>query len=265
MKKVLLFIAFTTFGNVYAQKLPNLQKASIWAPQNIKIDGKAAEWQDKYEAYNNATDINYTLSNDDKNLYLVIKATRKLVIGGKILAGGISFTVNHTLSKKDAAAITVTYPMLQGKGSGSVSDLFYAAAGMGVGFTSGGGNSLNRLNNTFTEKSKYIGIAGIKGVPDNEIPIYNNLDIKAASAFHEPAIYIYELAIPLALLALPEGGTQGFSYHIKMNISKEAMELFGSGRSRPIVNPGAPPEPMPAPEFITPTDFWGEYTLAKKP
>ncbi len=258
MKKALLFIAFTTFSSVYAQKLPNVQKASVWAPPSIKIDGKAPEWQDKYEAYNNATDINYTLSNDDKNLYLVIKATHKLVIGGKILAGGISFTVNHTLSKKDATAITVTYPLAQGTDRGVLSELFYGAAGM-MSSNSGGGNSLDRLNKTFTEKSKYIGIAGIKSVTENEIPIYNNLDIKVAAAFHAPAIYVYELAIPLALLALPEFGSQEFSYHIKLNVSPRAGAPIAPAYSN------RPPEPALDPTSSTPTDFWGVYTLAKKP
>ena len=245
-----------------AQKLPNVQKASVWAPQNIKIDGKATEWDDKYQAYNNATDIHYTLSNDDKNLYLLIKATGRLSVAEKTLSRGISFTVNNTLSKKDDAAITVTYPLLQGKDLELVSGLFLATAGVKMSGNSGGDNSITRLNNIFTEKSKYIGVVGIKKVTEKEISIYNNLDVKAVAAFPAPAMYVYELAIPLNLLALPEGGTQRFSYHITMNARKEVMERIGS---RPIVNPGAPPEPMPDPALYTPTDLWGEYTLAKKP
>src|ERR1700679_404639 len=125
----MLFLSFLT----EAQNLPNIQKASVWAPPNIKIDGKVTEWQDKYQAYNHATDIYYTICNDNDNLYLVIKATISVVIAGKILAGGISFTVNHTLKKKDTAAITVTYPILQGKDRGLVTGLFYGGLGMHIG------------------------------------------------------------------------------------------------------------------------------------
>ncbi len=114
-KPAIITILTLAFLQANAQKLPNTQKVSVWAPQSIKIDGKATEWNDSYQAYNNATDINYTLSNDDKNLYLAIKATNRLVIDGRILSGGISFTVNHTLSKKDANAVTVTYPVGHGK------------------------------------------------------------------------------------------------------------------------------------------------------
>nr|ALG05213.1 hypothetical protein [uncultured bacterium 4C6] len=256
MKQFALLL-FTTFGFLYAnaQKLPTVQKVSVRAPQSIKIDGKATEWNDKYQAYNNATDVYYTLSNDDNNLYLVIKAEGTMAIGGRILGAGISFTVNHTLNKKEASAVTITYPILKGNDIGLVSELLYSAAGLKMGGNAGGGNTLTRLNKTFTEKSKYIGVTGIKNVTDNEIPLYNNLGIQTSSAFYERGIYVYELAIPLELLALPAAGTQAFSYHIKLNVR--------SRNSPVIINPNAPPEPQAAPEFITPTDFWGEYTLAK--
>jgi len=50
----LLLIASLT---VNAQNLPNVQKVSVRAPANIKIDGKASEWDDKFQAFNHATDI----------------------------------------------------------------------------------------------------------------------------------------------------------------------------------------------------------------
>ncbi len=256
MKKItLILLAAIAFLQVNAQKLPNVQQKSLRAPTTIEIDGKATEWNDKYQAYNNATDINYTLSNDDKNLYLLIKVTGKMIIGGKILAGGISFTANHTSNKKDANAITVTYPLAKGNDWGTLGELFYGASGMKVGGASGGSNSLDRLNKAFTEKSKYIGVTGIKSVAENELPIYNNLNIQSVGAFHAPAVYLYELAIPLEILALPERGTKPFSYHIKMNVRARKPLV--------VVNLNAPPEPDPDPNFITPTDFWGEYTLAK--
>lgn len=247
----------------HAQNLPNIQKTSVWAPPNIKIDGKVTEWQDKYQAYNHATDVYYTICNDNDNLYLVIKATNRIAIAGKILAAGISFTINHTLKKKDTASVTVTYPTLQGKDRELVSGLFYGILGMHIGGTPGGDNSLTRLNSTLTEKSKYIGITGIKDFPDNEISVYNNEGIKAASAFNAPSVYVYELAIPLKFLALPDDGAQGFSYHIKMNIPKEMQRTDAVGSRVP--NSDAPPPPPPDPNFVTSTDFWGEYTLAKKP
>ncbi len=266
MKKSILFLtAALAFVYTNAQKLPNVQKASVWAPQNIKVDGKTTEWDDKYQAYNNATDINYTLSNDDKNLYLIIKAAGSMNIQGKILSAGISFTVNHTLNKKDAYAVTVTYPMIKVKDKDwkLVSDLFHSTTWSNIEGNSVKVHSpsLTNLNAAFIKASKYIGITGIKSVAGNEIPVYNDLNIQAAAAFHEPdAVYVYELAIPLKTLALPEGDTKAFSYHIKLNVS----ESFTKQLSAPApISSNLEAPPQPAPQYLSSTDFWGEYTLAK--
>ncbi len=133
---------------------------------------------------------------------------------------------------------------------------------MEVGGNPNGDHSLTRLNKAFTEKAKFISVTGIKGLTKNEVPVYNDLSIQAASAFHEPAIYVYELAIPLKLLALPENGTKAFSYHIKLNPSQEFADQIRKQAPASIAsNLEAPP--APAPHYITPTDFGGEYTLAK--
>ncbi|HCN82336.1 MAG TPA: hypothetical protein DIT07_01770, partial [Sphingobacteriaceae bacterium] len=58
-----------------AQKLPNIQEASLRAPAGIKVDGKATEWNNQFQAYNKATEIFYTISNDDDKLYLAVQAT----------------------------------------------------------------------------------------------------------------------------------------------------------------------------------------------
>lgn len=262
-----LLVAFA-FLQANAQKLPNVQQASLRAPADIKIDGKATEWNDKYQAYNKATDINYTLANDDKNLYLVIKAANSMVIQGKILSGGISFTVNHTLNKKDANAITVTYPVIKHKDKEwrLMDDLFNSTAFANIEGNSNRDNppSLTNLNTAFTKASKYIGITGIKSVTDNEIPVYNDLNIQAAATFHEPVVYVYELAIPLKLLALPGGGTKAFTYHIKLNVSKSFSDHFRAGAAPASGgNSGLEAPPPPDPVYLSTTDFWGEYTLAK--
>nr|ALG05214.1 hypothetical protein [uncultured bacterium 4C6] len=267
-KTTLILLAALAFVQAIAQKLPNVQKASVRAPQSIKIDGKATEWQNKYQAYNNATDINYTLANDDKNLYLVIKAARSMVIQGKILSGGISFTVNHTLNKKDANAITVTYPVINHKDKDwrLVGDVFNSTAFANIEGNSNRDHtpSLTNLNTAFTKASKYIGVKGIKNVADNEIPVYNDLNIHAVATFHEPVVYVYELAIPLKLLALPAGDTKAFSYHIKLNVSKSFSDQFRAGAVPASGgNLGLEAPPQPDPVYLSSTDFWGEYTLAK--
>ena len=93
-----------------AQKLPGVQQAGLRAPAQIKIDGKTTEWNNQLQAYNKATGIYYTLSNDDGNLYLTIQAKDRLVIR-KILSGGIVFTANRSVKKVDEH-VSVTFPLM---------------------------------------------------------------------------------------------------------------------------------------------------------
>jgi len=93
---VLLSLGLTT--SVYSQKLNTVQQGSVWAPANIKIDAKLKEWDDTFQAYNKVTEVFYTVSNDDKNLYLVIKSTDP-INNNKIIAGGINFLCYHPENK----------------------------------------------------------------------------------------------------------------------------------------------------------------------
>lgn len=75
MKTFLAVLLITaSFINVTAQKLPNIQQAGLKAPENIKIDGKATEWG-KFNAFNGATDVFYSIANNEKHLYLIVQTT----------------------------------------------------------------------------------------------------------------------------------------------------------------------------------------------
>lgn len=258
-----ILASLLAINTTYAQKLPNVQKAGVWPPDNIKIDGRADEWGDQYQAHNNATDIYYTLANDSENLYLLVKINRALVID-KIIKGSVSLTINHTLKKKDDAPVTVTYPTLKRADAATISMLINSKIGIHNDMN-GVDNSLKGLNNLLAIKSKTINVQGIKSIPDEDISVYNDEDIKAVSKFDKPLVYIYELAVPLQYLNLPNNGLDGFSYHIKLNAEKENNNINTEAPISLTNSGGLPPPPPPARVSVATTDFWGEYTLAKKP
>jgi len=249
--KTTLFILLNSAA-AYGQKLPSKQQGSILAPATIKIDGKATEWDNKFQAYNNATDVFYTLANNDEVLYLIIQARERDVVD-KILRGGITLTVNHTINKNDGGAISITYPILRDDAASNVLNTFARKSNEHRGADKKSIN-VDALNQTFDAKSKLIQIAGIKTITDDAISIYNENGIKASAKFDDQLSYTYELAIPLKYLMLPDNGANKFSYHIKVN-EPAAM-------SRPN-NSSVPPPPMLTTSIAT-TDFWGEYKLAKK-
>lgn len=260
MKNIYFLIAVATVSlavTATAQKLPNIQMEGVRAPANIKIDGKATEWDNKFKAQNSATDLFYTLSNDDENLYLTIQ-TKLRDIAGKIIHGGISLNINPTLSKKSDGQISVTYPSLDQEGVSRLSNMFVltdkrnAAANPDEQLV-----TADDLNKMFGSKAKVIDVSGIKTINATEIPIYNENGIQVAARFDENFAYIYELAIPIKSLSLPDKGKNAFSYQIKVNEPKQfTPKSDGSARPRP-----GPPMMRTA---IATTDFWGEYTMAKK-
>jgi hypothetical protein len=239
-------------ANVHAQKLPGKQEKSVRAPANLKIDGMATEWDNKFQAHNNATEISYTLSNDDEKLYLTVRTTYHDVID-KILRGGITFKINHTLKKKEEKPVAVTYPFIRGEDILVISNFFAHKTNE----KRDAGNApftVTDLNEMLGKSDKLINVTGVEDVPEPQISIYNATGIKAASKFDETLAYTFELAIPLKYLALPNNGSDAFSYQIKVNEP--------AGIKRPTGSMAPPPPPMNA-DMIADTDFWGEYTLAK--
>jgi hypothetical protein len=257
-----------------AQKLPNTQQAGLWAPDSIKIDGKPAEWGDKFQAYNKSTDIFYSIANDDKRLYLVVQTPDPGLIN-KILGGGIAFAINKAGKKDFQEAAIVTYPILRRENKIFIN--FSADSKIVEGVTTPfmRTDSFVIVNNSrLLKRSKFIMVAGIKNF-DELISIYNQNGIKAISLFNNKMVYTYELAIDLELLGLNNSQSEKFTYNIKLPGISLFIDQSGapnSGNVKVISSFFIPPDhPVSVPGnphgyIITdPTDFWGEYTLAKKP
>ncbi|MBE9666301.1 hypothetical protein [Mucilaginibacter boryungensis] len=262
-KYSLFFILISFYGlHLSAQKLPNKQEISLRAPVNIKIDGKATEWDNQFHAFNHATEVFYTISNDDNNLYLTIQAKDRSVIS-KILNGGISFTVAAG-DKKDKEAQTITYPVFErnARPALNISKSFYEQTA-----TVNAADSIVMQNNRrLEEKSKLIMVTGIKGI-DTLISVYNDNDIKAAEKFDNKMAYTYELAVSLKHVGLSVN-TPRFNYHIMLNGTSILPDKVPIKFKQVPIMPDA--EGLMAAKLgleaqtTAPTDFWGEYTLAKQ-
>ncbi len=166
----LFFAVFAlSFTCVNAQKLPGIQENSLWAPDNVKIDARLNDWGDKLQAYNKTLGIYYTLANDDKNLYLVVKATDQ-AIKNKISGGGIDLTINTEGKKSKNGAYVISFPLIDSKNMRSQMSL------MGKPMDSTAiANARKQVIKTFKE----IKLTGFKDITDNVISIYNQYGIKA--------------------------------------------------------------------------------------
>ncbi|MGZ3872117.1 MAG: hypothetical protein ACXVJD_04330 [Mucilaginibacter sp.] len=210
---------------VAAQKLPGLQKTGLSAPRNIRIDGDLSEWG-KLQAYNNSTDIYYTISNDDKKLYLVIRATEHTIVN-KILAGGIEFTI-HTQNKQyDKNVVRITYPKLDFHHRVWV-DITYRNEVVNTSRDSSrlADSFMNAANKAFNQNSKFISIIGIKGA-DSLTSIYNQDGIKAAAKFDKNLAFNYELSIELTKADIDIKSLPTISYKIRL----PGLDFYGAYRA----------------------------------
>ncbi len=213
--KIIVIVFFAVIGyNAAAQKLNNVEEGSVLAPERVKIDGKFTEWENTFAAFNKTVKLYYTLSNDDKNLYLFVKST-DAINNTKILGGGVSLTINTADKKKEENAFVVTFPIVnranmrglrrpRGAGQGTVQDsasLAEAAA----------------ARKTAIASIKEIGVLGFKDITDSLISIYNEYGIKAAANYDDQANLLFELSIPLKLLNLTPGESKEFAYNLKVN------------------------------------------------
>jgi hypothetical protein len=258
MKTLIAYVAFTFLFTikVNAQNLPNKQEKSLRAPTDIKIDGMATEWNDKFQAYSNAVDVFYTLSNDDTNIYLTVKAKYRNIID-KILRGGITFIVNSGVNKKDKNSVSITYPVLEGTDMFVVANKFSSKCNE-YEETKNGTIKVDDLNEIFQTKEKLIAVTGVETIIDPSISIYNSDGIKTVALFDNKMGYTYELALPIVYLKLPNSGKDAFSYRIKINEVPIHRPLV-------ITNSTPPPPPPPVPiSTLATTDFWAQYILAKK-
>jgi len=254
---------------VNAQHLPGVQKGGLRAPVNIKTDGKATEWKNKFQAFNNATEVFYTIANDDNNLYLAVQADKPAVIN-KIIRGGITLTVNHSTSKSDKQPALITFPILDNSKDGTAIIQSINKKANDNPDTARVRKQTDSLtaatNKLLIEKLKKIKVLGIKPIIDTFISIYNEEAIEGAALVDHKRALNVEIAIPLKYLGLSVDNTKPFAYNVKLNAaSSGGTTTINRDRNGNIssimvvtVSVGAYSQ-----NSAYDTDFWGEYSLKK--
>lgn len=274
LKPTLLLLLLS--ASVYAQKLPAKQQSSVRAPANIKIDGKLTEWNNQFQAYNKGNYIHYTVSNDDNNLYLMLRMDE--VIGSlKILKGGLIFTVTP-LSKK-AGKLAVTYPVVTSKRAdememrGSPVSKYNTLKFDTVANKAKIDALISSSNQEFKEIYNQIQVIGISGTNNSLIPIDNKQGIQVGASYDNKMKYIYELAIPIKYLQEVLNNEKSFKYNIKLSAEptiiikpeekNEVKRIRTYDVELSVAGPGRGIAKGDDNFLFNTTDFSGEYTLAK--
>jgi hypothetical protein len=256
---ILILLSSSVFAQeAPAKKLKDVQLGSMRPPSPIKIDGKLNEWGNNFQAYNRNTRILYILSNDDKNIYLVAKSN-DFTTTAKIIAGGITLTINTDGKKKNKDGYSVTFPVIEHPER--------LAGGMSNRFENRNAGADTELMRAVHQRTiiaaKQIKVLGIKSIPDTIISIYNEHGIKTAINF-DGADLTFEMAIPLKLINLSTADSKEFAYNITLSGFQMEGRGPGGGDGGGGSRGGGGKNALDFLDLVSPSDFWGKYTLAKK-
>lgn len=263
------------------KKLPNIQKVSVRAPDDLKIDGSLEEWDNRFKAFNKTTGLFYTISNNDEYIYLTVQAKNKRIIN-KLMSGGMSFTISNSCIATDTTNVTILFPLMPLPLSREI----LHTAGKGITETPNGRYevtyksnkvSIPQANNELIENMQYIKVAGVEKITDFVNPftvtnyqqfpllrhnfkllsIDNQSGIKAITRFDDKGAYNYELAIPVRYLNRVIDNYQKFGYNITLHGRSEdnrpgAILCCGPYLTSKVAYNA---------DVETPTGFWGEYVI----
>jgi hypothetical protein len=259
------FLLFILPFTSVAQKLPTVQKDNLHIPANFNIDGKADEWSDKFQAYNQNTQIYYTIANDDHNIYLTIQIPNPNIIY-KVIKGGITFTINQTAKKNKGDLPSVTFPVISELGKskiiqilGKVQPIVYNRTNI----VSRKDSITNVFNSQLKQFSKEIKIGGIKSITDSTISIYNENGFKAAGFLNNKCVLTYEFLIPLSYLGLSIENPKKFYYNIQLTGQSSVVASGLSSDGLVMVSTVKRSESSLSSDAEFPTFFWGTYSLLK--
>jgi hypothetical protein len=181
----------------------------------------------------------------------------------KIIAGGITFSVDAGNAAKQTVA--VTYPLFDRKAPPNI-NLRNKSAIIANAITAD--SFMMAANRELVSHAKKIMLSGVKNTGDTVLSIYNEEGIAAAGLFNNHADYTYELALPLKYLTVLSGERKVLNYTIKLSGSAYAEGAFfeqiegGMRVSSPTIRGKDLPAIKDMQLIAAPTDMSGTYTLA---
>jgi hypothetical protein len=233
MKKIqLLLILSVLFIDVQASFAQH-NEIIPHAPASVKIDGKLTEFADSLTNYDKTTKVYYAIAHDANNLYVFIKANGQQE-QSKIMAGGISVSVNNKGKKKESS--TVTFPVVDR--TAMMSAMRSGRGEQGNRSSSSSAASTERtpeeraaqrteMRKKMISQFKEIKVSGLNGISVESISIYNTYGIKTGINYDDKNALVYELAIPLNLVNIDLESAEEIAINIRLN----GIELPETGSS----------------------------------
>lgn len=223
-----------------------------WANSPLKIDGDLGDWGDSLRYYHENTRFSFNIVNNQDVMYVAIKSQDKQNLN-RILARGISFSVNTDAKKKEGP--TVIFPVVDRR--------------QPVKSTKPQQETKEKRQSDILSGISRINVTGFREILDGSISMTNSYGISAAAGFDNQDNMVLEIAIPLALLEItPEQKVIACS--IEINGIKSARTTYDPNRDfrrgmygNRSMDYGYDRRPAVNKQNLA-TGFWIKSTLAKQ-
>ncbi|MDB5025687.1 MAG: hypothetical protein JWP78_3442 [Mucilaginibacter sp.] len=196
-------------------------------PSNITIDGDLKEWGDSLRYYNKDKQLNYSLANDQDNLYMAIRINdRSEQI--RVLKAGLTLSVDTRGKKKES--FSITFPV----GDLSQNDPAQPSDNLQGNITQEDRDELMKARLT---KLREIRISGFKDIEGETITTSNTYGIQTAIDYDKDGYLVYEAAIPLKFFHADDLTKNEWAFNFKINgitrpgQNKGGAEQDGPGRA----------------------------------
>jgi hypothetical protein len=193
-----------------------------WQDKPIKVDGKAKEWEVPLRFYDVDSKLNYTITNDDSNLYYCIRITDDKE-EMRVLRAGMEVWIDTAGNKARQIGIQYPYPQMKSK---SASD----------------SASITAAHSHFSEYAKEMHLTGFIAPIAGLTQVPNIYGINVAIARDSTGVMIYEGCIPFKTFYKPAltaaDKTKMFGITIILNPMPESSHSdehkgHGAGSSMP--------------------------------
>jgi hypothetical protein len=167
-----------------------------WQNYPVKVDGKATEWEVPLQYYDNDTKLNYTITNDDSNLYYCIRITDDKQ-EMRVMKAGMQVRIDTSGKKVEGAIIEYPFSATGTKKEG----------GGGNHNSANGGNkdsvAFSSAHSHFKESSSAMHLAGFLPPVGGITPVPNVYGIQVCIARDSSGVMLYEAKIPFKTFYKP--------------------------------------------------------------
>jgi uncharacterized membrane protein YgcG len=178
-------------------------------PANINIDGDVKEWGDSLRYYNKDKQLNYSLANDQDNLYMAIRINDRSEII-RVLRAGLTLSIDTRGKKKES--FSITFPV----GDQGPNNLAQPTDDL-QGKTDITQEDRDELAQARLTKLREIRVSGFKDIEGETITTSNTYGIKTAIDYDKDGYLVYEAAIPLKFFHADDITKYEWAFNFKIN------------------------------------------------